>query len=485
MNISVRLFLGYFLVVGLAAWFVLNIFTHETEPGIRQATEETLVDTAHVLAELAAQDLANGRIGSGGFAASVRAASGRTPRATISGVEKDSVDFRVYVTDTQGIVVYDSEGLARGADYSQWRDVARVLRGEYGARSTLDDPDDPSSSVMYVAAPVFWQGKMIGVLSVAKPMSSIWPYIRRAEDRVRQAGLLLLVASAAIGLAFSVWLTWSINRLRAYARDVAAGRKAEPPTTGGIQFSELARALAAMREKLEGKQYVEKYVQNLAHEMKSPLTAVVGAAELLEEDPPAADRQRFSRSIVEQSRRLQHIIERMLMLARVEQLQSPEGASEVALADLARQCIAARAAPLEGRRLQCRITGGEGGEDGKGHAASRVRGDAFLLQQAVFNLLDNAIQFSPEGGVIEIALREAEGQLEIAVRDQGSGAPDYALPHLFDRFYSLPRPATGQKSTGLGLPFVQEVARLHGGTAAFANRPEGGAEVSIRLPRAR
>ena len=63
MNISVRLFLGYFLVVGLAAWFVLNIFSHETEPGIRQATEETLVDTAHVLAELAAQDLANNRIG--------------------------------------------------------------------------------------------------------------------------------------------------------------------------------------------------------------------------------------------------------------------------------------------------------------------------------------------------------------------------------------------------------------------------------------
>ena len=81
MNISVRLFLGYFLVVGLAAWFVLNIFTHETEPGIRQAAEETLVDTAHVLAELAAQDLAAGRIGSGSFAASLRAASRRSPQA--------------------------------------------------------------------------------------------------------------------------------------------------------------------------------------------------------------------------------------------------------------------------------------------------------------------------------------------------------------------------------------------------------------------
>ena len=70
-----------------------------------------------------------------------------------------------------------------------------------------------------------------------------------------------------------------------------------------------------MREKLEGKQYVEKYVQNLAHEMKSPLTAVIGAAEILEGDLPADDRRRFAESIGEQSRRLQTIIDRMLAVS--------------------------------------------------------------------------------------------------------------------------------------------------------------------------
>ncbi|HET6718312.1 MAG TPA: ATP-binding protein, partial [Rhodocyclaceae bacterium] len=62
------------------------------------------------------------------------------------------------------------------------------------------------------------------------------------------------------------------------------------------------------------------------------------------------------------------------------------------------------------------------------------------------------------------------------------GAPDYALPHLFERFYSLPRPATGRKSTGLGLPFVREVAKLHGGEADFANHPDGGAIARLMLP---
>jgi two-component system sensor histidine kinase CreC len=472
MNISVRLFFGYFLVVGLAAWFVLNTFTHETEPGIRQATEETLVDTAHVLAEMAAMELSAGRIGQGSFADSLRAATRRSPRANISGVEKETIDFRVYVTDPHGIVVYDSEGTAVGADYSQWRDIARVLRGEYGARNTLENPADPNSSVMYVAAPIFWQGELIGVLSLAKPLASLHPYIARAEQRVKHSGLLLLAATAAIGLFFSGWLSWSINRLRAYARDVADGRKAEPPTSGGRQFSELARALAEMRERLEGKQYVERYVQNLAHEMKSPLTAVIGAAEILEGDPPAADRRRFADSIGEQARRLQAIIDRMLMLARVEQLQAPEGIAAVDLAKLLASCIELRRQQLDARRLDCRLTA----------TAASVRGDAFLLQQAVLNLLDNAIEFSPEGGLIELALSHTEEGCEITVRDHGAGAPDYALGQLFDRFYSLPRPATGRKSTGLGLALVREVARLHDGDAEFANHPDGGGVGRIRLP---
>jgi two-component system sensor histidine kinase CreC len=475
MNISVRLFLGYFLMVGLAAWFVLNIFTHEVEPGIRQATEETLVDTAHVLAELAAVELAAGSMADGAFAKALAAARERSPQASIWGVRKDRIDFRVYITDRQGLVVFDSEGAALGADYSQWRDVARVLKGEYGARSTREQAGDGHSSVMYVAAPIVRAGQLIGVLSLAKPLSSVRPYIDHAEQRVKRAGYLLLAASALIGVAFSAWLSWSINRLRTYARDVSEGRKADPPTSGGRQFSELARALALMRERLEGKQYVERYVQNLAHEMKSPLSAIVGAAEILEGSPAEADRRRFAASVSEQARRLRGIIERMLMLARVEQLQAPEEAVVVDLAELLRRCISERSMVLQARQLSCQLAIG---------SPLGVRGDPFLLQQALLNLLDNAIAFSPTGGSIEVALQCREQRAEVSVRDHGTGAPDYALPQVFDRFYSLACTATGKKSSGLGLALVREVARLHDGEADFANHPEGGALARLLFPLA-
>lgn len=167
----------------------------------------------------------------------------------------------------------------------------------------------------------------------------------------------------------------------------------------------------------------------------------------------------------------------MLMLARVEQLQSPEGITELDLENLLKTCIALRRQQLDARHLDCRLDA---------NAAANIRGDAFLLQQAVLNLLDNAIEFAPEGSRIEISLQTTDEQAEISIRDHGAGAPDYALPQIFDRFYSLPRPATGRKSTGLGLALVREVARLHGGEASFENHPEGGGLARIdrmrRLP---
>ncbi|MDR3352899.1 MAG: two-component system sensor histidine kinase CreC [Zoogloeaceae bacterium] len=472
MNVPVRLFLGYFLVLGLAAWFVLEVFTEEVEPGLRQATEETLVDASHLLAELAAPDLAHRRINSGDFAAALRAARQREPAADIFGIKKEQLDFRVYITDAQGKVVYDSEGQMLGADFSRWKDIASVLRGEYGARTSRDDPDDPRTSFMYIAAPVFWEGKLIGVLSLAKPTRTLNPYVRRTTRRLIDRGTIMLLVSALIGLGFSAWLSWSILNLIRYARAVSAGQKAEPPMGGGRQFSELARALAMMREQLEGKQYVEKYIQNLTHEMKSPLTAILSAVELLEAPLPEAERQRFTALIRAQSARLQHTIERMLQLARVEQLQSPEDCRAFDLGDLVRQRLASCQPTLASRHLSTRI---------EAEGAFPCLGDAFLLGQAIDNLLENAIDFSPEHGKIHLSLAQDSGKAVLKVRDQGEGAPEYALRQLFERFYSLPRPRTGGKGTGLGLPFAREAARLHGGEAGFRNHPEGGAEAFLAI----
>jgi two-component system, OmpR family, sensor histidine kinase CreC len=121
------------------------------------------------------------------------------------------------------------------------------------------------------------------------------------------------------------------------------------------------------------------------------------------------------------------------------------------------------------------------------HAACRasleMKADSFLLGQAIYNLLENALDFSPPNSEIKVNVTEENNQIQMTVLDQGAGIPDYALHKVFDKFYSLPRPTTGNKSTGLGLNFVQEVAKLHGGNITLKNHVDGGAIATITLPK--
>ncbi len=140
MRIGMRLLLGYFLLVAVAAWFVLAIFVKEVKPGVRRATEGTLIDTATLLAELARPDLLSGDPTHGQLAQAFNQLQHRPFRANIGGINKVRNEYHVYMTDAQGKVLFDSANKAVGQDYSRWNDVWLTLRGQYGARSTLQNP---------------------------------------------------------------------------------------------------------------------------------------------------------------------------------------------------------------------------------------------------------------------------------------------------------------------------------------------------------
>lgn len=473
MRIGLRIFLGYFLIVGLAGFFVMRVFVNEVKPGVRQAMEASLVDTSAALAALAAPELRDGRIADGRFAAAVDALHRQSLNANISGVRKKTFDYRIYVTDAKGIVVYDSLHRDVGKDFSRWNDVRRTLQGKYGARSTREDPADDSSSVMHVAAPVRDGQTLIGVLTVAKANQRMEPFIAASQASILRQGWLLLGLSFLIGLGVTWWLSRSIERLNRYATAVAAGERAALPEVGGGELGELGQSLETMREKLDGKQYVESYVHTLAHEMKSPLAAIRGAAEILESDPPEADRRRFVANIDTQSARLAQMIDKMLALASVEYRQVLENTELLALRELLTDAVDTIAPRMAKKQVEFQVDAEP--------TLPPLRGDRFLLRQAIANLLDNALDFAPAGSIVRIVIEREQAQLVLRVSDQGPGVPDYARERVFERFYSLPRP-DGARSSGLGLSFVREVADLHGGSIALVNREGGGAIAELRLP---
>ncbi|BDU78389.1 two-component system sensor histidine kinase CreC [Mesoterricola sediminis] len=473
MRLGIRLLLGVFLIAGLSAWFVLSIFSKEVKPGVRQGMEVALVDTANLLAEFAAEDLAAGRIERGRLAEAVARYRTRQVRASIWGLTKARMDFQVYVTDGAGIVRYDSEGAAVGRDYSRWTDVGRTLQGAYGARATRMDPADPRTSAMYVGAPVLRDGRVLGVLTVISPTASVQPYARRSEHRIRSAGLVLLGASLFIGAVLTWWLTRDVARLRSYARTAGSGGRTPLPALGSPELRELGEALESMRTRLDGRAYVERYVHTLTHEMKSPLSAIRGAAELLREPLPEADRARFADNVLEQARRMRALVDRMLALAELQHRQGLHNPAQVDLRDLAERAAAARRPQAEARGLGLRVVG---------EGAAPVRGEAFLLEQAVGNLVDNALSFAPAGSQVVLAVERRPGSVRITVRDAGPGLPDFALDKVFTPFFSLARPDGATRGTGLGLCFVREIAELHGGSAALVNAPGGGALATLALP---
>lgn len=473
MRIGMRLLLGYFLIVAVAAWFVISIFGEEIKPGVRRATEGMLNDSAILLAEIARDDLLSGQPEQGELAHAFARLNRHPVRANISGIIKDKNEYRVYLTDVTGKVVYDSSGQALGQDYSRWNDVWLTLRGKYGARSSPSDPNDPGSSVMYVAAPVRNNGQIIGVLTVGKPNSALEPVIRHSQRRILIAGAALLGIALLIGLGVALWINRSIGKLVRYADAVTQERPVPLPNPGSSELRKLAHALENMRVRLEGKNYIEQYVHALTHELKSPLAAIRGAAEILREAPPPDVIARFSDNILQQNARMQQLIEKLLEQAKLEnKLEIQRTPIEVAsLFEML----------LENHVLQATMRGIQLQADERSATGVVVAGDRELLTQALSSLVDNAVDFTPQGGTVEIRVSQQNDEILLTVTDTGSGIPDFAMVRVFERFYSLPR-SHGMKSSGLGLAFVQEVARLHLGEAMLRNRPEGGVEACIRLP---
>ncbi|KLV05504.1 histidine kinase [Photobacterium aquae] len=470
--LGLRLFFLCFILVVITAYMVRKTVIHELKPTVRQTTEETLVDMANLLAVLAEEDVASGRIAESRFAVLLTAYGNREPQAKIWDVGKNTINHRIYITDKNGIVIADSWQKDVGKDYSQWNDVYLTLRGQYGARSTAEDPNDPLSSVMHVAAPIYHNGEIIGSVTVAKSNRSIQPFIDLSKRNVLFWLVWMSVIILVAGALFA-WRTHSaLNKLENYALKMGQGEKVAKPTFRIFyEYDTLSDALENMRNQLDGKQYVEEYVQTLTHELKSPLSAIKGASEILQMPLPQEKIARFANNIERESDRMQSLIDKLLELARLEKRPQLETLVPISLNDAVDEVVQASDARLSAKAIICNVAVDEG---------AMVLGDSFLLKQALFNLMDNALDFVYQGGVIEWQATRSKQGVTLSVSNTGPQIPDYAMSRLTERFYSLAR-ENGMKSTGLGLNFVEQVVKLHRGQLEIANQ-DNGVKVTLFFP---
>lgn len=245
------------------------------------------------------------------------------------------------------------------------------------------------------------------------------------------------------------------------------------PTTGAVlvlhDITDLRRADQIRRD----------FVANVSHELRTPLTAVRGYVEALLDgvsDPEQA--HKFMETIARHTLRMERLVRDLLRLARLDAGQETTERIQCSIESLFTGIEGDLAEPIEGRAVTVHH---EIASD-----ATHVEGDPAKLHDALRNLLENAINYSPEGGTITLSARRNAERILITVRDEGPGIPESELTRVFERFYRVDkarsRGARDPGGTGLGLAIVKHLVELHGGKVTAANGPRGGAVVTVELP---
>ena len=216
------------------------------------------------------------------------------------------------------------------------------------------------------------------------------------------------------------------------------------------------------------------FVANVSHELRTPLTAIRGYLEALRDDPTdTANAERFIDIIWRQTTRMERLVSDLLRLARLDARQEVLERVDCDVRQILQAVVADCEVTIDAKAQRVVV---DVGED-----ASRVVADPAKLHDVLRNLVENAVNYSPEKSEIRLTVVRADGSCAIAVQDSGPGLPAGDLTRVFERFYRVDK-SRSRPGTGLGLAIVKHLVELHGGTVVAANRPEGGAVFTVTLP---
>ena len=425
-----RIFIGILVAYALGVGFLMYRQLADIDPRYRESAEESLVETAQLLAALIEHARADGACASTRSSRYSAPSTHAASRPTSTASRRPGSSCAPTVVDRWGKVVFDSRGRRRSAPTTRAGTTSPGAARPYGARTTPDIEGDPRTSVMYVAAPIHESpaggGAIVGAVSVGKPVQSFGQFVEAARSKTLQLGATSVVAVLLLVVILSVWLVRPFGVIADYVRYVRAERTFSLPRLGRRALGAIGAAYDEMRDALAGRNYVADYVQTLTHEVKGPLSAIRGAAELLQEPMAEADRARFVANIARETQRIQELVDRMIELTALESRQEPRPRrAGGARAPWSPRSVAS-AAPAA-RRAACDVVV----EPAPTTPASRATPSC---SSAPSPTCRQRARLLAAGGTRHGRGRRPRAQLRIVVRDHGPGIPDYAEDKVFEKF---------------------------------------------------
>lgn len=382
---------------------------------------------------------------------------------------RKDVALQFLMTDRQGVVIYDSSNEALGKDLSKTPPLSTALSGGYDRVISTEGGMNQS----FVAIPIRVNGEIKGAVRVGKPGIIVLSIQKEAQRSVILVGIAGVLISLLLVLLVFIFFLKPLELWFSYTGLFKNKLFPTNPRLRRTRFGAFGEVLDHIYQSLSGRSYVEEVLGGLGHELKSPLTSIKGILGVLEQPIPDEDRKQFLDDAYHQVDRISRVVDRMLALASLERRDRLKELKRVEL-DFLLESVVADLEPTArefGISIQFKMPQGY-----------LLHCDPFLVRQSVINLMLNALEHSGSGTEVRLRVKLQEKYLELSVRDQGGGIPDFALDRVFEKFYSLPKMDPSLKGTGLGLNFVRQVAELHFGDITLTNHPEGGVLASLRFP---
>ena len=372
------------------------------------------------------------------------------------------------VLDARGCVVATT-GSDLGACLDAVPEIRTALSGRYAAvarervrrpaAAALGGVSRRGAVRVFTATPVQTGHAVLGVVYMsrtsASPLEAVWDL----RYTVAAALGLCLSLTVLVSVFFSRRIARPVHAITTAASAIARGEPAPSLVPGGFVPAEVA-ALGAALERMTGQltdraAYIAQFATTVSHELKTPITAIRGAVELLREawgSMSEAQRERFLANIDADAARMERLVNRLLELARIQ--AAPEAGSHIALEPFCRDLVA-----RYGGQVHLDMTGAPAG----------LTMHPDHLESALRNLLDNAVRHGA-GGRVDLRVRADSGRVVFQIRDRGTGISAGNRDRIFDRFFTTERDRGG---TGLGLAIVKAVADIRGGGISVDTGPDG------------
>ncbi|MCE9614227.1 MAG: HAMP domain-containing protein [Lentisphaerae bacterium] len=453
--------------------FALNRYTvSQFDRYTRQALELEMAGHAAMVADLYHQLVAPGH------ASTIVDGAQRFDRMLHTFATNAASRFAIIACD--GSVPFDSADAAAPAINTAGPEIQSALYGHYGARWALTP--DRHLVYFYVAAPIRDGRQVLGAVSVTRhtgPISSAIQVLSRSQRLALAAALLFATVFATV-MAQS--LTRPLRRLTAATRDYARGQAPPPPPVGGRdEIAELARAVDRMAHDLEARhRYNRDFVATTLHELRTPITAIRGAVEVLESgaiDKPEA-RARFLANLRFEADRLTRLAGELGELTRLDTEDLRERRTVIPYPACVRAIVERLLPTLPDPRATLDLDLPD-----DGITASLV---PERIEQVLANLLENALRYTPTAGRVTLRVEPTtDNQILTTIADTGPGIAPTNLERIFDRFFTTePKGVARDYGTGLGLAVAKAIVEQHHGRIWAENRPEGGARLCFTLPAA-